>query len=96
MPSWVPELTLSLSLCLSLCGRVAQAYTSQYVVLVMISLLLGEDRVSTRARRSEVIAELKALPGTFAWAPHSPPLAWQPPHTHAGPPQAPLLGSPLS
>jgi len=41
-----------------------QAYTSQYIVLVMLALLLGEDRVSLAQRRHEIIQDLRTLPST--------------------------------
>jgi len=44
--------------------RAHQAYTSQYIVLVMLALLLGEDRVSLAQRRHEIIQDLRTLPST--------------------------------
>jgi glucosamine--fructose-6-phosphate aminotransferase (isomerizing) len=41
-----------------------QAYTSQILSLVMFALTLGDDRISMQARRAEIIAALKSLPGT--------------------------------
>lgn len=40
-----------------------KAYTSQYLSLVMIALMLSEDRVSMQERRKSIIKELKTLPG---------------------------------
>lgn len=39
-----------------------KAYTSQFIVIVMIALQLGEDRLSKQARRNEIIDELRMLP----------------------------------
>ena len=39
-----------------------KAYSSQILALTMIALQLSEDSISKRARREEVIAELKKLP----------------------------------
>lgn len=39
-----------------------KAYTSQFIVLVMFALLLGEDKVSLVDRRAAIIQELKNLP----------------------------------
>ena len=40
-----------------------QAYTSQYVALLMIALQLSEDRISFTERRNQIINGLHALPG---------------------------------
>lgn len=40
-----------------------QAYTSQYVALLMIALQLSEDRISFTERRNQIIDGLHALPG---------------------------------
>jgi len=40
-----------------------QAYTSQFISLVMFALMLSEDRISMQARRKEIINGLQALPG---------------------------------
>ena len=40
-----------------------QAYTSQFVALVMFSLIMCDDRVSMQTRRKEIIDGLKQLPG---------------------------------
>lgn len=40
-----------------------KAYTSQYIALIMISLILGEDRKSMSERRKEIIDGLYLLPG---------------------------------
>ena len=39
-----------------------KAYTSQILSLTMFALVMSEDRLSFRARRSEIIQALKALP----------------------------------
>lgn len=39
-----------------------KAYTSQFISLVMFGLVLSEDRISMRPRRSEIINGLKLLP----------------------------------
>lgn len=39
-----------------------KAYTSQFIVLVMFALLLGEDKVSLAERRTTIIQELQTLP----------------------------------
>ena len=44
---------------------VPQAYTSQFIALVMVALYLGDDRISTLARRRLIIDDLKTLPGAF-------------------------------
>jgi glucosamine--fructose-6-phosphate aminotransferase (isomerizing) len=40
-----------------------QAYTSQYIALLMMALQLSEDRISFTPRRQEIIDGLHALPG---------------------------------
>lgn len=40
-----------------------QAYTSQFVALIMFALLISDDRISMQARRREIIQGLKVLPG---------------------------------
>lgn len=40
-----------------------QAYTSQFISLVMFGLMMSEDRLSLQNRRHEIIRGLKALPG---------------------------------
>ena len=40
-----------------------QAYTSQFIALVMVALYLGDDRISSLARRRQIIDDLKTLPG---------------------------------
>lgn len=40
-----------------------QAYTSQFVSLVMFGLMMSEDRISLQKRRREIISGLKSLPG---------------------------------
>ena len=39
-----------------------QAYTSQYVALLMIALQLSEDRISLTERRNQIIGALHTLP----------------------------------
>lgn len=46
---------------LSLCFF--QAYTCQIVVMVMIALAIGSDKMSTLAKREAIIAGLNKLPG---------------------------------
>lgn len=41
----------------------SQAYTSQFVALVMFGLMISEDRISLQKRRLEIIEGLKVLPG---------------------------------
>ena len=41
-----------------------QAYTSQFVALVMFALVMSEDRVSMQPRRQQIIEGLRKLPGT--------------------------------
>lgn len=36
-----------------------QAYTSQFLSLVMFALMMSEDRISMQSRRSEIIRGLK-------------------------------------
>ena len=40
-----------------------QAYTSQFVALVMFGLVMSEDRVSLQGRRKEIIDGLSRLSG---------------------------------
>ena len=42
---------------------VIQAYTSQFVALIMFALMLSEDRLSLKPRRLEIINSLRVLPG---------------------------------
>lgn len=42
-----------------------QAYTSQFISLVMFGLMMSEDRISLQNRRREIIHGLKSLPGMF-------------------------------
>lgn len=44
---------------------VIQAYTSQFVSLVMFALMMCEDRLSLQPRRLEIINGLRVLPGQF-------------------------------
>lgn len=39
-----------------------KAYTSQFIVLTLFALLLGEDKVSLMDRRVKIIQDLKSLP----------------------------------
>ena len=40
----------------------SQAYTSQYIALIMMALQLSEDRISMTERRRQIIDGLHALP----------------------------------
>lgn len=40
-----------------------QAYTSQFVALIMFALLMCDDRISMQPRRREIIQGLRVLPG---------------------------------
>lgn len=42
-----------------------QAYTSQFISLVMFGLMMSEDRISLQNRRREIIHGLQSLPGMF-------------------------------
>lgn len=42
---------------------VIQAYTSQFVALIMFALMLSEDKLSLQKRRLEIINSLRVLPG---------------------------------
>lgn len=42
---------------------VTQAYTSQFVALIMFGLMMSEDRLSLQKRRVEIISGLRVLPG---------------------------------
>lgn len=42
---------------------VFQAYTSQFVSLVMFALMMCDDRISMQERRKEIMLGLKRLPG---------------------------------
>lgn len=55
------KLFISHALFSSLCAL--QAYTSQFVALIMFALLMCDDRISMQARRREIIQGLKVLPG---------------------------------
>lgn len=46
-----------------------QAYTSQFISLVMFGLMMSEDRISLQNRRREIIHGLKSLPGMFQSSP---------------------------
>lgn len=46
---------------------VIQAYTSQFVALIMFGLMMSEDRLSLQKRREEIIKGLKSLPGQYAY-----------------------------
>lgn len=46
----------------SVCG-LFQAYTSQFIALVMFALMMSEDRISMRKRRMDIIKALHELPG---------------------------------
>jgi glucosamine--fructose-6-phosphate aminotransferase (isomerizing) len=39
-----------------------QAYTSQYIALMLMALQLSEDRISFTERRNQIIDGLRALP----------------------------------
>ena len=39
-----------------------QAYTSQYIALLMMALQLSEDRISLTERRNQIIEGLHSLP----------------------------------
>ncbi|KAJ3372299.1 glutamine--fructose-6-phosphate transaminase (isomerizing) [Allomyces arbusculus] len=43
-----------------------KAYTSQYIALVLMALQLGDDRVSTAARRAEIMDGLRDVPQQIA------------------------------
>lgn len=43
--------------------HVTQAYTSQFVALIMFALMMSEDRLSLQKRRLEIIDGLRILPG---------------------------------
>lgn len=47
----------------SLTFYAVQAYTSQYIALVMMALQLSEDRISLTERRNAIIDGLHELPG---------------------------------
>lgn len=42
-----------------------QAYTSQIVVMIMLALDIGDDKVSTKQRRETIIDGLYNLPSVF-------------------------------
>lgn len=50
------------ALCLAV-SVVLQAYTSQFVALIMFALLMCDDRISMQPRRCEIIQGLRVLPG---------------------------------
>lgn len=41
---------------------ICQAYTSQIVVMVMVALAIGADKISTLSRREAIINALHDLP----------------------------------
>lgn len=43
---------------------ILQAYTSQFISLVLFGLMFCEDRISMQERRREIIQGLKKLPGS--------------------------------
>ena len=43
--------------------NVFQAYTSQFISLVLFGLMMCEDRISMQERRRQIIQGLKELPG---------------------------------
>lgn len=45
-----------------------QAYTSQFVALIMFALLMCDDRISVQPRRREIIQGLKVLPGKHKYS----------------------------
>lgn len=45
------------------CFSDLQAYTSQFVALIMFALLMCDDKISMQPRRREIIQGLKVLPG---------------------------------
>lgn len=47
----------------ALCFSDLQAYTSQFVALIMFALLMCDDKISMQPRRREIIQGLKVLPG---------------------------------
>lgn len=47
----------------TLCFSALQAYTSQFVALIMFALLMCDDRISVQPRRREIIQGLRVLPG---------------------------------
>lgn len=49
-----------------------QAYTSQFVALIMFGLMMSEDRLSLQNRRLEIINGLKVLPGQYVGKLQSP------------------------
>lgn len=46
-----------------ICFCPLQAYTSQFVALIMFALLMCDDRISMQPRRREIIQGLRVLPG---------------------------------
>ena len=42
---------------------VSQAYTSQFVALVLFALVMCEDKISVQPRRNEILKGLQQLPG---------------------------------
>lgn len=59
-----PSPSLCLSVTSLLCASV-QAYTSQFVSLIMFGLMMSEDRFSLQKRRQEIIDGLCRLPGKY-------------------------------
>lgn len=53
-----------------------QAYTSQFISLVMFGLMMSEDRISLQNRRREIIHGLKSLPGMFQSSPARCQILW--------------------
>jgi glucosamine--fructose-6-phosphate aminotransferase (isomerizing) len=42
-----------------------QAYTSQIAVIIMLALALGDDSLSSRQRREDIIDDLFQLPSKY-------------------------------
>ena len=45
-----------------------QAYTSQFLSLVMFALVVSEDSISKSPRRKAIIDAMLELPGVWEWA----------------------------
>lgn len=44
---------------------ICQAYTSQIVVMAMVALAIGADKISTQSKREAIINALHYLPSMF-------------------------------
>uniref|UniRef100_A0A671WMJ2 glutamine--fructose-6-phosphate transaminase (isomerizing) n=1 Tax=Sparus aurata TaxID=8175 RepID=A0A671WMJ2_SPAAU len=61
-PVFRDDVCFFISHCTVILSLMFQAYTSQFVALIMFALMLSEDRLSLQPRRLEIINSLRMLP----------------------------------